>query len=97
MRWLDLAVYLAFLAFAAWSGPRGGAWYAGLCLAGASVPLWSLARWQFGALLALLGWSATVIGLIVAPVEVVRARREERVLAEAFGEEYLAYQSTSWF
>ena len=50
-----------------------------------------------GALLILLGWRALIIGLVLVAVEVVRARREERVLAEAFGPEYEAYQSTTWF
>lgn len=31
------------------------------------------------------------------PVQVVRARREERVLEERFGEEYRAYRRNTWF
>ncbi len=132
LRWLDIAVYLIFLAFAAWFGPHTSAWYAGLCLAAVTVPFWFAARWQLGAsfsvrpeahelvttgiyakirhpvyvfgglawlgaLLALLGWGALVIGLIVAVVEFARARREERTLAAAFGPAYDAYRSKTWF
>jgi protein-S-isoprenylcysteine O-methyltransferase Ste14 len=50
-----------------------------------------------GALLALqLGWPL-VVWLVVALVDIRRARREERVLAEAFGPEYMAYRSRTWF
>jgi protein-S-isoprenylcysteine O-methyltransferase Ste14 len=38
-----------------------------------------------GALMTLLGWPALIIWVIIALVESVRARREDRVLAEAFG------------
>lgn len=51
----------------------------------------------FGALLMLLGWSAVIIWLIVVAVEIVRASREDRVLAEAFGAEYTAYRDRTWF
>lgn len=132
LRWLDIAVYLVFLAFALYFGPRTSAWYAGLCLTIVTVPFWFAARWQLGAsfsvrpeahelvttgiyakirhpvyvfgglawlgaLLALLGWPALSIGLIVAVVEFVRARREERVLATTFGPAYAAYRSKTWF
>ena len=50
-----------------------------------------------GALLALLGWSALIVWLVLVLIEVGRARREERVLAEAFGPEYTAYRSRTWF
>ncbi len=50
-----------------------------------------------GVLLAFLGWQALVIGAIVVPVEVLRARREEAVLLEAFGAEYAAYRERTWF
>jgi protein-S-isoprenylcysteine O-methyltransferase Ste14 len=132
LRWLDIAVYLAFLVFAVLSGPRVTPWYVGLGLVAVSAPPWFLARWQlgrsfsvgpkahelvtrglyskirhpvyvfgglawFGALLVLLGWKAVIIWVIVALVEVGRARREERVLAEAFGAEYEEYKSRTWF
>jgi protein-S-isoprenylcysteine O-methyltransferase Ste14 len=48
-------------------------------------------------LLALQGWPALVIWAILIPVQVLRARREERVLAEAFGADYEAYRAATWF
>jgi protein-S-isoprenylcysteine O-methyltransferase Ste14 len=45
-----------------------------------------LGRWEF-------------VGLAVAviPVQVFRARKEARVLSEAFGEEYARYKAKTWF
>jgi protein-S-isoprenylcysteine O-methyltransferase Ste14 len=43
-------------------------------------------RW---ALLALLG--------ILVPMQIVRARKEEQVLTQAFGEEYVRYKAGTWF
>ena len=132
LRWLDLAIYLVFLAFAVVVGQHVLLWYVGIGVSLIMVPFWFAARWQlgasfsvrpdarelvtsglyskfrhpvyvfggmawFGALLVLLGWRAIVIWLIVAVIEVIRARREERVLVEAFGPEYEAYRSTTWF
>jgi protein-S-isoprenylcysteine O-methyltransferase Ste14 len=132
LRWMDMAVYLAFVVYAVLFGSRGSAWYAGLGLCVVCTPLWCIAKWQLaeafsvradarrlvtqglysrlrhpiyifgglavlGVLLALLGWGALVIGVIVALVEVGRARREDHVLAEAFGAEYAAYRSRTWF
>ena len=48
-------------------------------------------------LLALQGSPALVIWAILIPVQIIRARREERVLAEAFGAEYEAYRNSTWF
>ena len=42
-------------------------------------------------------WGPLVVALVLMPLQVVRARREERVLAEAFGEEYERYKSKTWF
>ncbi len=50
-----------------------------------------------GVLVALLGWKALVIAVILVPVEIVRARREEAVLAETFGSQYIAYRERTWF
>ena len=42
-------------------------------------------------------WGPLAVALVIVPLQVVRAGREERVLAEAFGEEYERYKSKSWF
>lgn len=47
--------------------------------------------------LALQGWAALLIWTIVILIQMNRVRREERVLAEAFGEEYTTYRSRTWF
>ena len=48
-------------------------------------------------LLALQGWQALAIWAILIPVQVIRGRREEGVLAEAFGAEYEEYRHSTWF
>ncbi len=48
-------------------------------------------------LLALQGWPGLAIWAILIPVQIIRARREEHVLAQAFGAEYEAYRSSTWF
>lgn len=35
--------------------------------------------------------------LVVAPVQILRAQREARVLEERFGEEYRQYRAATWF
>jgi protein-S-isoprenylcysteine O-methyltransferase Ste14 len=50
----------------------------------------------FGSLLALQVWPILVAWLALTPLEVVRARREDRVLADAFGSAYAAYRSKTW-
>ncbi len=35
--------------------------------------------------------------ILIVPVQVVRARAEERVLEQRFGEEYAAYRAGTWF
>jgi protein-S-isoprenylcysteine O-methyltransferase Ste14 len=57
--------------------------FAGLFLVGLVMVT---GRW---ALLALLG--------ILVPMQIVRARKEEQVLAEAFGKEYVRYKAGTWF
>jgi len=47
--------------------------------------------------LALTGWSALLVWVIVILIQVVRLRREERVLADTFGDEYTAYRTRTWF
>jgi protein-S-isoprenylcysteine O-methyltransferase Ste14 len=41
-------------------------------------------------------WGPLAVALVIVPLQVVRARREERVLAEAYGEEYERYKSKTW-
>jgi protein-S-isoprenylcysteine O-methyltransferase Ste14 len=48
-------------------------------------------------LLALNGWQALVIWAVLVPVQVVRARREQHVLEQAFGADYAAYRASTWF
>ena len=47
-------------------------------------------------LLAVQGLQALVIWAILIPVQVIRARREDAVLASAFGAQYEAYRRTTW-
>jgi protein-S-isoprenylcysteine O-methyltransferase Ste14 len=35
--------------------------------------------------------------LVLVPVQIIRARKEEQVLTEAFGEEYVRYKAGTWF
>jgi protein-S-isoprenylcysteine O-methyltransferase Ste14 len=41
-------------------------------------------------------WIAAALGVLL-PLQFLRARREEKVLAQAFGDAYLAYREKSWF
>ena len=47
--------------------------------------------------LALTGRSALIVWVIVILIQVVRLRREERVLADTFSDEYTAYRNRTWF
>jgi protein-S-isoprenylcysteine O-methyltransferase Ste14 len=42
-------------------------------------------------------WGPLVVALVIVPLQVVRSRREEQVLAGAFGEEYERYKRGTWF
>ncbi len=42
-------------------------------------------------------WGPLVLALVLVPLQIARARREEQVLADAFGEEYERYKSKTWF
>jgi len=56
----------------------------------------------FGALailsmsLVLSNWIPVVLVVVVIPMQIIRIRKEEAVLAETFGEEYLRYKSQTW-
>jgi protein-S-isoprenylcysteine O-methyltransferase Ste14 len=47
--------------------------------------------------LALQGPPALVVWALVIAIQIVRARREERVLTAAFGSEYATYRASTWF
>ena len=51
----------------------------------------------FGSLLALQVWPILLAWVALTPIELLRARREDRVLADAFGSEYTAYRRRTWF
>jgi protein-S-isoprenylcysteine O-methyltransferase Ste14 len=51
----------------------------------------------FGALVALQVWPVLLGWLALTPIQILRIRREEKVLAEAFGAEYEAYRARTWF
>jgi protein-S-isoprenylcysteine O-methyltransferase Ste14 len=51
----------------------------------------------FGALLALQSWPVLAAWLALTPIELVRARRENRVLEAAFGDAYREYRRKTWF
>jgi len=50
-----------------------------------------------GGFLALQIWPLLLVWLWMAITDFHRARREEQVLSAAFGPEYLAYRSGTWF
>jgi protein-S-isoprenylcysteine O-methyltransferase Ste14 len=56
-----------------------------------------------GAILALLGWFLVfrcwigfVVGLLLIPLGIPEIRKEEKMLADEFGEEYAAYKERTW-
>ena len=56
-----------------------------------------------GAILALLGWFLVFrcwigfgVGLLLTPLAIPEIRKEEKMLADEFGEEYAAYQRRTW-
>jgi protein-S-isoprenylcysteine O-methyltransferase Ste14 len=42
-------------------------------------------------------WEILLLVAALVPMQVVRARKEAQVLAEAFGEEYARYKARTWF
>lgn len=50
-----------------------------------------------GLSLLLANWLLLLFAVVITPVQMYRARNEERVLAAAFGEEYERYKRSTWF
>lgn len=50
-----------------------------------------------GIAIVLGNWILLAIVAVLVPVQMVRAKKEERVLREAFGEEYERYKAGTWF
>ncbi len=50
-----------------------------------------------GAAMLLESWWPVLILAVVVPVQMSRIRREEQVLTEQFGEEYIEYKRQTWF
>jgi protein-S-isoprenylcysteine O-methyltransferase Ste14 len=50
-----------------------------------------------GLALAVARWWPLLLLIVVVPLQIVRARREEAVLRAAFGSEYDDYRSRTWF
>jgi protein-S-isoprenylcysteine O-methyltransferase Ste14 len=42
-------------------------------------------------------WGPLFVALVIVPIQVYRVRKEEQVLAGAFGQEYERYKSRTWF
>ncbi|MGA8937849.1 MAG: isoprenylcysteine carboxylmethyltransferase family protein [Acidobacteriaceae bacterium] len=42
-------------------------------------------------------WGPLVVAAVLIPLQLVRVRKEEEVLTQAFGEEYLRYREKTWF
>ena len=42
-------------------------------------------------------WGPLVVAAVLVPLQVSRVRKEEQVLAQAFGDEYERYKRQTWF
>jgi len=51
----------------------------------------------FGALLALQIWPLLAAWVAMTPIQIARIRKEEKVLADAFGPAYEEYRAKTWF
>lgn len=61
-------------------------------------PIYVFSAIGIAGLLLYLNWLGLFwIFLIVIPLQIVRARKEGRVLEERFGEEYRQYKARTWF
>jgi len=50
-----------------------------------------------GLFIALGQWIPTLLFLLIYPLQILRARKEEKILEQAFGEEYRRYKAGTWF
>jgi protein-S-isoprenylcysteine O-methyltransferase Ste14 len=61
-------------------------------------PIYVLGELLFvGIAIAAWRWEVLLVPAVLAPVQMVRAKKEEAVLAAAFGEEYERYKARTWF
>jgi len=106
--WMDVVACLLLTARAARFGAPSVVWYTGLLLTAMSLPLWVAARRQLGAAFSVRPEARHLVtqGLysrIRHPIYVFGSLAyfgsllALRVLAGAFGAEYAAYRSKTWF
>jgi protein-S-isoprenylcysteine O-methyltransferase Ste14 len=50
-----------------------------------------------GVAIVLQNWILVAFVVVLVPLQLYRARKEEAVLAEAFGDEYARYKAGTWF
>ena len=50
-----------------------------------------------GVAIVLNNWILLIVDILIVPIQIIRARNEERVLREAFGDEYDRYKAQTWF
>ena len=55
------------------------------------------ALFLLGVAIVLENWLLLILVAVLVPLQMVRARKEEQVLHEAFGEEYERYKAGTWF
>jgi protein-S-isoprenylcysteine O-methyltransferase Ste14 len=61
-------------------------------------PIYVFGGLLLGALMVYVGRPVLlVVFVVLIPMQIVRARKESRVLEEAFGDEYRAYKARTWF
>jgi protein-S-isoprenylcysteine O-methyltransferase Ste14 len=61
-------------------------------------PIYVFGGLLLAALLVYIGRPVLLLAFVVLiPMQIVRARKESRVLEEAFGDEYRAYKARTWF
>jgi protein-S-isoprenylcysteine O-methyltransferase Ste14 len=51
----------------------------------------------FGMATVLENWILLAVVVVLIPVQIYRARKEEAVLSATFGEEYARYKASTWF